>query len=240
MTDELMVALISAITGSFSGGIVNFILEKRKEHREDKKEKEKLKKEIYETRPELDIVEYKDYISRPGYGIKQKCDINIFLAKIKDVSIQGDGVEAQFHEEHFRQEEWCCVIYTFKNNGKTDIQCINPICNNKKTTVLYDVKKTKMGLEYGLLNYSEWFDKKVRIGESFTMKVCYHKDCIIAGMVSALMDMGFQDDNGRYWSQPLFAPYEKIYNASMISHEAYRDALLPNTAIKCFMEPWLW
>ena len=238
--DEITTAIISSIFGAISGGIVNWILEKRKERREDKKEKEKENKKVYENRPGLDIVEYKDYIERPGYGIKKECDINIFLAKIANVVIDEDIVKAEFYDEHFNQEEWCCVIYTFRNMGKTDIQCINPVCNSKKDTILYDASQVKEFSAYGLINYSVWFEKKLRVGETFTMKVCFHKSCVITGMFSALMSMVLQDDNGRYWSQPIFVPNEKIYNSNRISHKEYRERILANSAIECFRKPWLW
>ena len=61
-----------------------------------------------------------------------------------------------------------------------------------------------------------------------------------AGMFSALMSMVLQDDNGRYWSQPIFVPNEKIYNSNRISHKEYRERILANSAIECFRKPWLW
>ena len=62
MTSELINTIISAITGAFAGGIVTLLLDKRKERREDKKEKQNEKKKIYDDRPELQIIEYKDYL----------------------------------------------------------------------------------------------------------------------------------------------------------------------------------
>lgn len=41
MTNELMNAIVSAITGAVAGGMVNLLLDKRKENLEDIKEKEK-------------------------------------------------------------------------------------------------------------------------------------------------------------------------------------------------------
>lgn len=52
MTNELMNAIVSAITGAVAGGMVNLFLDKRKENLEDIKEKKK----IYEDRPEFENV----------------------------------------------------------------------------------------------------------------------------------------------------------------------------------------
>lgn len=240
MTDELVNVTISAIMGAIAGGIVNLLLEMRKERKEDKKEKQKEKRKIYEKRPELKIVEYKEYLSHPGHKLKKECDVNIFLTKIESVSIEDDVVTPHYKKELFNEDEWCCVIYSFKNEGKTDIQCISPICTYKKDTILCNVSVAQEILQYELLSYSTTYDKKLRVGESFTMRVCYHKDCIVAGMISAIMAMGIEDCNGQFWMQPLFAPNDKIYDASRITYKEYRDDILPDRAIECFKKPWLW
>lgn len=240
MTSELINAIISAIAGAFAGGIVTLILDKRKERREDKKEKQKDKKKIYEDRPELQIIEYKEYISRPGHKLKKECDINVFMTKMEKVSVEEDIVTAYYNKDYFNEEEWCCVIYDFKNVGKTDIRCVSPICTYKKDTMLCNVSNAKMILEHGLLSYSTMFDKKIYANESFTMKICYHKDCIVAGMMSSILVMGIEDCNNRFWKQPLFAPNNKIYESHRVTYEEYKDEYLPDSAIECFKKPWLW
>lgn len=244
MTNELMNAIISAIisavTGAVAGGVVTLLLDKRKERREDKKERQKEKKEIYDKRPELKITEYKDYLDRPGHKLKKECDINVFMTRMEKVSVENDIVTAHYNKEFFNEQEWCCVIYEFKNVGGTDIQTVAPICTYKKDAMFCNVVNAQMILEQGLLCYSTLYDRKVRIGESFIMRLCYHKDCIGTGMLSSNMLMGIEDSNNRYWAQPLFAPYNKIYDANRITYEQYQDYLLPDSAIECFKKPWLW
>ena len=210
MTSELINAIISAVTGAVSGGIVTLLLDKRKEWREEKKEKQNEKKKIYEERPELQISEYKEFLSRPGHKLKKECDINVFMTKIEKVSVEDDIVTAHYNKEFFNEEEWCCVMYEFKNMGKTDIRCVSPICTYKKDTMLCNVSVAQMILEHGMLSYSTMYDRKIRVGESFTMRICYHKECIVAGMISSIMVLGIEDCNNRFWEQPLFAPNNKI------------------------------
>ena len=240
MTSELINAIISTITGAFAGGIVTLLLDKRKERREDKKEKQREKKKVYEKRPELKIVEYKEYLDRPGYKLKKDCDINLFVTKIEKVSVEDDIVTAHYNEKFFNEEEWCCVIYMFENVGKTDIRCVSPICIYQKGTMLCSVNEAQMILDHGLLNYSDLYDKKIRVGESFTMRVCYHKDCIVSGTISAIMVMSLEDCNNRFWEQSLFAPNDKIYEARRITYKEYKKNYLPDAAIECFKKPWLW
>lgn len=236
MMNDIIIAIISAIIG----GAVTLLLERRKEHREDKKENEKEKKKIFEKRPDLKITEYKEYLSRPGHKLKKECDISIFITKMTNVSVEGDCVTAHYNKDFFNEEEWCCVIYEFKNMGKTDIRCVSPICMYKKDTMLCEVEMSQLVLEHGVLSYSTVYDKKICVGESFTMRICYHKDCISAGMFSAIMVMALEDSNNRYWMQPLFAPSDTIYEAYKVSRKEFKDALLPDSAMECFKKPWLW
>lgn len=231
MTDELLNGIIAAITGAISGGLVNWLLELRREHREDKKEKKKEEKDAFEKRPELEIVEYKSDLS----GVKKtkkKCDINIFLTKIEKVSIENDIVTASYNKDYFDEDKWCSVEYTFRNAGKTDIKCINPICMYKKDTILCDISNAQEVLEQGSLSYSVWYDRKIHVGQTFSMRVYFHKECIVAGNMSAIMAMGMEDSNGLFWLQPLFVPDEKIYDAFRLSYKEYRECILPIQAIK--------
>lgn len=114
------------------------------------------------------------------------------------------------------------------------------VCTYKKDTMLCDVSNAKMILEYGWLSYSTMFDRKIRVGESFTTKICYHKDCIVSGMMSSIMFMCLEDCNNRFWNQPLFAPNNKIYDSYEITYKEYKDEYLPDSAIECFKKPWLW
>lgn len=236
MMNDIIIAFISAIIG----GAVTLLLERRKEHREDKKENEKEKQKIFEKRPELKITEYKEYLSRPGHKLKKECDISIFITKMTNVSVEGDCVTAHYNKDFFNEEEWCCVIYEFKNVGKTDIRCVSPICMYKKDTMLCEVKMSQLVLEHGILSYSTVYDKKICVGESFAMRICYHKDCISAGMFSAIMVMALEDSNNRYWMQPLFAPNDTIYESYKVTRKEFKEALLPESAMECFKKPWLW
>ena len=242
--NEIIIAIISAIFGGVITYITSFILEKRKEKREDRIEARKERKLIFENRPELEIVDYKDYIKRTGYGTKQKCDINIVVAHIENVLVSGEKkgqrVEAQYRMEDFNPEEWCCAIYTFKNVGRTDISAMDIICNYKKDTCIFDCDNSVSFAANHLLNYSVCFDKKIKVGETVTVKFCYHKDRVISGMLSSIMSVGLEDSHGRHWIQPLFAPTEKIYDSRMVSYKEYITEIREDSAIECFKNPMLW
>lgn len=245
--------IISAVIGAIISGIISWIAasksQRRKEQREDTIAAQKERKETFQTRPEMDIIEYKNYLSRPGYGIKQKCDIEIFMAHIDRVSVEDNGkkgkkkrewIRAHFNPEDLNSSEWCCVMYTLKNVGKTDISTTNIICNYQRDTCIFPCTFLGTFISNNALNYSECYDKKIRSGETVSLKICYHKDRVITGMMSATLSIGMHDDNGHYWQQPLFAPTDRVYDSREVTWKEYKADLRPDLAIECFKNPTLW
>lgn len=244
MTNEIIIAIISAVAGGIVTLLTTLALERRKEKRKERLEAKKLQREAFQNRPEMQIVDFKDYIVRTGYGVKQKCDIELLVAHIENVTVEGKKkraiVYAHYKEEHLNPNEWCCVIYTFKNAGKTDISTMNIIWHFQQSSCIFPADEARPWAEGNLLNYSYCYDKKIRVGESVSLKICYHKDAIVPGMFSAPISIGMIDDNGRYWTQPLFAPQDKIYDSRKISPKDYIEQTRTNLAEECFKKPWLW
>lgn len=244
MTTEIIVAVISALIGGIVTFLFTLVSDKRKEKREDKLEAKKIQREAFQNRPEMQIVDFKDYIMRPGYGIKQKCDIDLFVANISSTTIKGDKkrqfVNANYCEDDLNTDEWCCVIYCLKNVGKTSISTLDIICHFQQTTCIFPSSEARQWADGNMLNYSYCYDKKIREGDTITLKICYHKEKIVPGVFSAVMSIGMIDDNGRYWTQPLFAPQEKIYDSRPISAKEYNEEIRTDAAEECFKKPWLW
>ena len=244
MTNEIIIAIVSALVGGLFTFLTTLILNRRKEKHEDSLEAKKLQREAFQNRPEMQIVDFKDYISRTGYGVKQKCDINLFVAYIDHVSVEGQKeksmVYAHYKEKYLNQDEWCCVIYTFKNAGKTDVSTLDILWHFQQSSCLFPMDGVRRWTDGNLLNYSYCYDKKIRIGETITLKICYHKEAIVPGVFSAPVSIGMMDDNGRYWIQPLFAPQNKLYDSRAISPQEYIEQTNTNLAEECFKKPWLW
>lgn len=244
MTKEIIIAIISAVTGGVVTFLTTLALDQRKEKRDDRLEAKKLEREAFQNRPEMQIIDYKDYIIRTGYGVKQKCDIEFFVAHIDNVTVEGKNkyavVNAHYKEEHLNVDEWCCVIYTLKNAGKTDISTTNIFWHVQELSCIFPAAEARQWAEGNLLNYSYCYDRKIRVGESVSLKICYHKDAIVPEMFSAPVSVGMIDDNGRYWTQPLFAPQNKVYDSRAISSREYIEQTRTDTAEECFKKPWLW
>jgi len=125
--------------------------------------------------------------------------------------------------------------------GKTVVYGVDIISNYKKDTCIFNVKTVEERvIKSGILNYSELLDKRIAPNESFTLKLCYNKDKIITGFISAIFEIGMRDDNDTYWVQPFFAPEDKLYESRKISYQEYRDSILPDKAMECFQNPYLW
>lgn len=239
MMETIINSLISAIVAALVASLTTIFVERRKAKNRKAERDEQNRKESFENRPEYKIVDYKDYTSRTGYGIKQKCDIDIFMTSIIGVEVQ-DWVEAIYSEEDFNQSEWCCVIYTLQNVGKTDITVTDIICKHKRTYVIFQSNFASGYLNHRCLNYSESSDKKVRVGETITIKICYHKKHIIRSTISAILSIGLVDSNGQCWQQPLFVPQNKIYESYNVPYGRYLTDLRTNDVEECFKDPYLW
>lgn len=239
MYKDIIEIVVSAILGGLVTFYVTLLINKRKERLDKKEKKDQEQKIAFVNRPEMAIVDYKDYISRIGYGIKQKNDIEIYMAHIDNISI-NNNLYVSYDMNQFDPKDWCCVIYTFENKGKTDISYLDVICTYKKDTVIFPCSRAKEYAATQSLNYSWGYDKKIRVGETVTLKICYHKDKIACSMSSANMEIGMEDSLGVKWCQPLFAPYNKIYDSYRISAKDYKTLIDINDAVECFKNPQMW
>lgn len=244
MKNEIIIAIVSSIFGSLITCLFKFLLDKRKEKREDKKKMKEFNFELNKNRPEMQITEYKNYLSREGYGIKRKCDIDVFIVPIENIEINGEKknktVLAHYNEDLLKKNEWCCVLYTLENIGKTDISSVDIIFYLYKTACMFPSEYANDLIKNNTLNYSFCYDRKIRCGESITLKICYHKDHIITGFFSAAISIGMIDDNGCFWSQALFAPNDKIYESTRLSSKEYGERLDTKAIEECFCSPELW
>lgn len=235
---EIIIAVISAL----AGGFITYLFDRLKERKKDKRDAIAKLDEERKNRPEFLITEMKDSFNRPGTCIdSQPCDTEIFVAGIKNVYVENDIVYPEFDEAILDKKSWVCRQFTLKNVGKTVIYEVHIISNYIKDTCIFDIKSISDDIiKNGWLNYSELLDRRIAPDESFTLKICYHKDKIITGFISAIFEIGIRDDNGKCWVQPFFAPENKLYESRKIPYKEYRDYILPDKAIECFKKPYLW
>lgn len=233
--NEAVIAIVAALVGSVATMVFEHYRDRKKTH---KKEFEALHK----TRPEFKIISMKNSFSKPGACISsQPCDLEVFVAPFSGVSLDGDCVHANYDEMLLDIKSWVCRQYTFKNIGQTAVYTVSVISNFKKGTCLFN-KNSPLSqlLPDGVLNYWEMLDKRIGPNETFTLKLCYHKEKIPTGSFSAIMCLAMCDDNNNDWEQPFFAPHDKLYESRKISYSEYQEGISSDTAIKCFKESGLW
>lgn len=232
MTKEIIIAVMSAVVGALFSLIVSLILEKKKEKCEDSLKEKSRKQEMHQNRPELQIIKYEEYLNPAGYGFNKDCEIDVFLAHITDVEIvEGKKhriVSARYDDDNNNREGWCCVIYTLKNAGKTNISSLYLIDNLRNDTSLFPSNNIEHCIKHGLLHHIECYDTKIHVDETVKLRICYYKTRIITSLCTASLSFVIEDDNGNYWLQPLFAPRDKLYDSKAISHMRFYEMMNDN------------
>ena len=80
--------------------------------------------------------------------------------------------------------------------------------------------------ENNFLNYSVIFEKAIKPQQTVVVRVCYISDkIVVSNMGSAPITIWMIDEKRNWWSQPLFAPDNKIYNSTKASHKEWKDYL---------------
>ena len=235
MIENIVIVLISTAAGGIVSFLTSLFFAKRSE-------KKALAAEIHKTRPEFDIVDYtaKSFFNSNKYG--NDCDFELFVAAINTVRFSGRDYEVEYCGDIRNLDDWNYISYTIKNNGKTDITYLTIVSNFKKRLSLFPT--SFLVWEHhstNFLNYYVAYDKrKIRSGESLVINIFYHKDYFVGGSISAPLSLVFKDDNGRTWSQALWAPDKKLYESRLLSNKEYKTMHSIDDALKCFKNPWLW
>lgn len=226
---NLLVNLLNMLKGSLAKMIGSF-LPTIVTRRFDNKAKAIAKREqIHRERPELKITKYSNYLARENnYGINVKSDLDVLMSFYQEAGVEENdykrGIVYPIYEVDYQnKKDWRCVLYRLKNVGKTAISSFGVISRSKKDLCIFEAEAAanlKGMLER--LNYYVLCDRKIYPEESFTLKLCYNKDMVLCYNFSATLYIGMEDDNGRRWIQPLFAPKEKIYDSRYITYENYR------------------
>ena len=241
-----MEAIIASVLGGLVGGLFTFlgvwmtIKKKKKKTRQEERKRQKEKEEqLFENRPRLEIMGYKKL---GKYSQQRKVDACVLLCSIKEYKNEGRAMFF-YDESVITPENWVCVEYTLRNTGHTEIDHIYFSTNLPKNTALFNVlnEENVMCHDNHFLNYSVIFEKAIKPQQTVSIKVCYISGKIVVSNIGgAPITIWMIDENKNWWSQPLFAPDNKIYNSSRSSHKEWKDYTDEAKAIECFENPMLW
>lgn len=229
MIEEIIIAIVSAAVGALISGFFTVSIYKKKIIREDKENKKLEYKKMMENKPEFKITIFKNYIKMVGFGKNIKTDMEVFISQIIDIKTSYGMVYFEYDKSDLDEKNWCYILYEFQNIGKTDVSYVDIISNYKRDVSVFDRKNIKFYINNNLANYWVNYDYKIRVGEKFTLKVCFHKDRIIFPNITSLVCIGFKDSNGNYWRQPFFIPYDKLYESYNLDSRKYIE--------ECSVEP---
>ncbi len=237
-----MVDYLTIVISAVVGGVVAILVERLNDHIKMRRKKELLHEEERKNRPEFQVIKMKDFFHKSGENTHDRsCDLEVYVMRIDGVDIVNDEVIAKFNKDNIIRENWVCYEYTLRNVGKTSVYELYLISHAQKTACLFDVRMVNEKiLNYGLLNYSQLYDRRIGPDQKFTLKICYHKQRVFGGIVSAQYGLGMRDDKGNYWLQPFFAPEDKLYKSYRTTYKKIKKLRSTDIAIACFKNPRLW
>lgn len=241
-----MIEIIASVLGGLVGGLFTYLGVKATiKHENDKVLKEELKRQkekeelTFENRPRLEIMGYKKL---GKYSSQRRTDASVLLCGIEDYKNEGQPM-FYYDESTVKSENWVCVEYTLRNTGHTEIDHIYFSTNLVRNTALFNVldEENVMYYENNLLNYSVILEKTIKPQQTVSLRVSYiNEKVIVSNIRSAPITIWMIDEKGNWWSQPLFAPDNKIYNSTKTSNKEWKSCTDIGTAIKCFENPMLW
>lgn len=234
-----MIEIIASVLGGLVGGLFTFLGVKMTIQHEERKYQREKEEQIKANCPRLEIVEY---IGEHIYNKEEPSNITMILSKIDKYDVKGTP-SFYYDKRIVEPSSWISVNYTLKNIGKTEIDHLYFTSNLVKSISIFNISNGDNIYSYNnkLLNYSVFLDKSIKPQETINIKICYVTDRIIESSInSAPVSIWLVDTNNNWWEQPLFAPYNRIYNSNISSHQKWKDSTDIITAIKCFADPMLW
>lgn len=230
--------IIGSVLGGLIGGLFTFLGVKITIKHDDKKKHEEELKRINDERPRLEIVSFKE--NQP-YVASTKSDLDVLVLRIESVNIRENTPEFIYDEKALDLNNLITFDYELKNIGLTEIDNITIGCNYQRDTMITDVNHRDPIINHRYLSYDATCRKRfIKSGDQFTLRVCYLKDKVINGALSASLSIYMEDINGRVWQQPLFAPTNETGDSNAISYKQFKDSIDTNLAENCFTGRKYW
>ena len=106
--------------------------------------------------------------------------------------------------------------------------------------MLCEINEIKYIVENKSVNYSYLFARKIRKDKAVMLDIAYLSDSKIFNVFSSELAIIFRDSYGNLYKQLLFLQPKDLYEPRTITEKEYDICVKPDTAIKCFKNPWLW
>lgn len=227
---------VLSILASLVGGVFKGVPLAWVQHRKNKKEE---KAAIYRNRPEMAIEKYEFYEPGKIPNIESPRNLEIFVARFNSAGVLDNNVNL-YQETDLRREQWCCAEYHLKNKGNTNISCLTLSAVAQQNASVLELDRMQSAFANRHRQYVVYYDHKIRVNDDIILRLYWNAERVSANMVSAAFKLNLEDENGRFWYQPLFAPENQLYDSKQMKYEEYKKEINGCEATKCFDKPWLW
>lgn len=220
MVDLWITILCSALSAVIAGFFTLIGVRMTIKHDDAKKKKEEIKK-LCDERPRLEIMSFQDIKPLSTESI---FDCDFALTDYTRISLEDNSLHFSYDQKIVNPNNLCCVEYSFSNTGKTEIDSVCFVCNQKDRISLVDLKEIDYFVSRSFPSCEAWSNKRfIKPGDSLTLRVCYLKGQIVMPLISAVVSIHLQDINGNLWHQPLFCPSNETDNSTRESFKQFKE-----------------
>lgn len=213
--ESILVALITGVL-SILGVVLTLrqnnkqLIIERQERREEKFQK------IWDTRPELEIIDCKKYPLTKDYLVDDNYYFECILFRDNE-------------QELSNPEDWFFVEYTLKNIGKEMIEYLDFIplqyglyCGNLKlyfSSNIFEIASLKRNKQKNLTYYGN----KIRTNDTFKVRVLFLKDFEPRNFPTVSCCIAFKSFNKKYWRQNFYVPSKTLEESVLITEKGYNE-----------------
>lgn len=182
--------------------------------------REKLR--IWETRPELEIVDVRPQTAEE-IAASTRYDAEGFFARVETSEWRRDVLYATYRQDDFDAKNWRGVVFTLRNNGKTNIDKLCVASLEKRAYSLFPCDWNYSAAETPNLHYCLYVDKPIRVDETPTLALRYNAAWRRVPDVYLFSLVSVAPNRDRYWKQTLTSSNEPLDLSEEISHDEYLD-----------------
>lgn len=226
-------AIIASLISITVSTIISVLMKKSDRRYDEKRERIKERKQEFLNKAELHIEDEK-------WDSKEKPDICLFMTDFIASITNEKNVEFHYSKDVLKKDKYKHLKFYIKNIGNADINQLDICASNQKNTMLCDIDLIKEIVNSKFVSYSYCYDRKILKNDVILIDIAYLEDSKICNTFSSELVLLFRDSYGNLYEQPFFIQQRNLYEPYKISNEGYRTYTLPDTAIECFKNPWMW
>ena len=219
----LIISILSAVVaGALS--IVGVVLTLRQNNKqliiERRERREEKVQKIWDTRPELEIVDYKQFeienYSAEHLLYNKDCIFDCIMFRYKDVTESKDA-------------DFVVVEYTLKNIGAEMIEYLDFVPLQRGLYCL-DLKKYYKKEKFDIELFKDkatkcmtYYEDKIRQGDTKVIRVAYLKDKQPINFPTISCCIAYKSFNKKYWRQNFYVPSKTLEESVLISEQEYNE-----------------